>query len=86
MHLYLLLDEGRLFCLSLSLCVLQLLLHFLVVIEFDLLHDHKIEPVDILSHLAVFLLVIALSVFEPSKPFLLVHVHLPILPCQATLN
>ena len=30
-----------------------LLCHFLVVVELDLLDDNKIEPIDILSHLAV---------------------------------
>lgn len=83
-HLDLLLDKCRLFCLSLSLCVLQLLLHFLVVIKFNLLNDHKVKPVDILSHLAVFWLPVALRVLKSSELLLLVHVHLPVLACIAT--
>ena len=57
-----------------------LLCHFLVVVELDLLDDNKIEPIDILSHLAVLAhhlpTGVVLGALKLSQPLLLLHVHL----------
>ena len=62
-------------------CIL-LLCHLLVVVELDLLHDHEVEPVHVLRHLAILahhLSVLVLVAFELCQPLLLFHVHLAML-------
>jgi len=88
MLLYLLLNESRLFG-SLHtwhiLLLCSLLDHFLVIIKLYLLNHYKIEPIDVVCHLTVFSIVFVLKFFDLIETFSLIHIHLTMLTCFATL-
>ena len=59
--------------------------HLLVVVEFNLLHNHEVMPIDVLCHLAIFHICTILSFLELLNMLRVVKVGLPLLTGASAL-
>ena len=62
-----------------------LLCHFLVVVQFNLLDDHEIMPIDVFCHLTVLQIGAILTLFKFGDTLLVIKVGLTLLTSASTL-